>query len=97
MVRRLAALAVGLTLIAASAAPAAAEPVTFLPGSAGMGDPYYPLQGNGGYDVGHYDLRLRFDPDDHAVDAPRRSPRPPYRTCRASTSTSPGRRSAACW
>ncbi|MEU7692620.1 M1 family metallopeptidase [Microbispora hainanensis] len=72
MVRSLAALAVGLTLIAASAAPnapAAAGPVTFLPGSEGMGDPYYPLQGNGGYDVGHYDLRLRFDPDDHSVDA----------------------------
>ncbi|MBX6382331.1 MAG: M1 family metallopeptidase [Microbispora sp.] len=69
MVRRLASLAAGLTLIVYPIAPAAAEPVTFLPGSAGMGDPYYPLQGNGGYDVGHYDLNLRFDPDDHEVDA----------------------------
>ncbi|GGO00972.1 peptidase [Microbispora rosea subsp. aerata] len=69
MVRKLAALAAGLVAIASSAAPAAAEPITFVPGSAGVGDPYYPLQGNGGYDVGHYDLRLRFDPDGHRVDA----------------------------
>ncbi|MGZ8626486.1 MAG: M1 family metallopeptidase, partial [Actinomycetota bacterium] len=25
-------------------------------------DPYYPLYGNGGYDVGHYDLALRYSP-----------------------------------
>jgi aminopeptidase N len=33
------------------------------PGAAGIGDPYYPLDGNGGYDVAHYDLDLRYDPD----------------------------------
>ena len=27
-------------------------------GAAGAGDPYFPAQGNGGYDVGHYDLAL---------------------------------------
>lgn len=27
-----------------------------------MGDPYYPLDGNGGYDVQSYDLDLRYDP-----------------------------------
>lgn len=32
------------------------------PGSAGIGDSYYPDYGNGGYDVGHYDLRLRYEP-----------------------------------
>jgi aminopeptidase N len=32
------------------------------PGAPGIGDPYYPLDGNGGYDVGHYDLDLRYDP-----------------------------------
>ena len=26
------------------------------PGAAGIGDPYFPLEGNGGYDVRHYDL-----------------------------------------
>ncbi len=32
-------------------------------GADGIGDPYYPLDGNGGYDVGSYGLELRFDPD----------------------------------
>jgi aminopeptidase N len=32
------------------------------PGAAGIGDAYYPLDGNGGYDVGHYDIRLTYDP-----------------------------------
>jgi aminopeptidase N len=33
------------------------------PGSPGVGDVYYPEYGNGGYDVGHYDIRLRYYPD----------------------------------
>ena len=46
-----------------------------LAGASGAGDPYYPLDGNGGYDVKHYDLDLGYDPrhgrarrhrDDHA-------------------------------
>ncbi|MEV7129859.1 M1 family metallopeptidase [Streptomyces sp. NPDC093260] len=32
------------------------------PGAPGIGDPYYPDYGNGGYDVSHYDLRLRYQP-----------------------------------
>ena len=28
------------------------------PGQPGIGDPYYPELGNGGYDVDHYDLTL---------------------------------------
>ncbi|HEX6468129.1 MAG TPA: M1 family metallopeptidase, partial [Streptosporangiaceae bacterium] len=28
----------------------------------GAGDPYFPDMGNGGYDVGHYDLGLAYDP-----------------------------------
>src|SRR4051812_4881973 len=32
------------------------------PGAAGIGDPYYPDYGNGGYDVAHYDIRLRYQP-----------------------------------
>lgn len=31
-------------------------------GVAGLGDPYFPELGNGGYDVQHYDLDLRYDP-----------------------------------
>ncbi|MEY2583640.1 MAG: hypothetical protein QOE09_3489 [Ilumatobacteraceae bacterium] len=34
----------------------------FMPGAAGAGDPYYPLDGNGGYDVGHYALDITYDP-----------------------------------
>nr|WP_240942756.1 M1 family metallopeptidase [Planosporangium thailandense] len=33
------------------------------PGSAGLGDSYFPDYGNGGYDVSHYDVRLRYWPD----------------------------------
>jgi aminopeptidase N len=33
------------------------------PGSPGVGDVYYPEYGNGGYDVEHYDIRLRYYPD----------------------------------
>ena len=32
------------------------------PGAPGAGDPYFPLDGNGGYDVGHYDLRIKYRP-----------------------------------
>src|SRR5918911_2672364 len=32
------------------------------PGAPGLGDPYYPLDGNGGYDVGHYALDLGYAP-----------------------------------
>ncbi len=31
-------------------------------GSSGLGDPFFPLAGNGGYDVDHYDLDLSWDP-----------------------------------
>jgi aminopeptidase N len=34
----------------------------FSPGAPGIGDPYFPLDGNGGYDVAHYDLDVRYDP-----------------------------------
>ncbi|MGW3493477.1 M1 family metallopeptidase [Streptomyces sp. NPDC001020] len=34
----------------------------FQPGAPGIGDPYYPNYGNGGYDVSHYDLRLKYQP-----------------------------------
>ncbi|MGZ8706195.1 MAG: M1 family metallopeptidase [Gaiellaceae bacterium] len=34
----------------------------FGPGSAGLGDPMFPLAGNGGYDVGNYSLKLDYTP-----------------------------------
>jgi aminopeptidase N len=47
-----------VTVAGASAAYAA----DFTPGSAGLGDPYFPLGGNGGYDVRHYGLTLSYEP-----------------------------------
>src|SRR3954453_12523155 len=35
----------------------------FAPGAPGIGDPYFPTDGNGGYDVGHYDLAVGYQPD----------------------------------
>lgn len=32
------------------------------PGAPGLGDTYFPDYGNGGYDVEHYDVRLRYEP-----------------------------------
>jgi len=48
---------VALALVGTPAASAA-----FTPGSAGLGDPYYPNAGNGGYDVAHYSLTLDWAP-----------------------------------
>ncbi|MFI6845005.1 M1 family metallopeptidase [Kitasatospora sp. NPDC050467] len=39
-----------------------ASAAQFGPGAAGIGDPYYPNAGNGGYDVSHYDIRLKYQP-----------------------------------
>jgi hypothetical protein len=50
--------------VVALALPAQASAArTFSPGASGVGDPYYPLDGNGGYDVGHYRLDIRYNPD----------------------------------
>ncbi len=45
---------------AAAASPANAD---FTPGPASLGDPFFPDAGNGGYDVGSYDLDLAYTPD----------------------------------
>ncbi|MFD7071481.1 M1 family metallopeptidase [Streptomyces sp. NPDC059913] len=37
------------------------------PGAAGVGDPFFPRLGNGGYDVTHYDLALDVDPAAHRL------------------------------
>lgn len=61
-------------LVVLVAGPAAAESTAatvpdhggaFRPGSAGLGDPYFPLLGNGGYRAKHYDLDLSYRPDRH--------------------------------
>src|SRR5690349_17530928 len=52
-------------LALALAAPAQAA---FTPGLPGLGDPFFPLAGNGGYDVGHYGLTLSYDPATQRLD-----------------------------
>jgi aminopeptidase N len=52
-------------VLAGTPAGAASSPGT--PGSAGAGDPYYPLDGNGGYDVKHYDLAIKYAPASDAL------------------------------
>src|SRR5262249_27430593 len=37
-------------------------------GAPGLGDPYFPGAGNGGYDVQSYRLELRYDPDPNELD-----------------------------
>ena len=61
MIRRFVVLAV-LALTALVPAGAAAAPPVYTPGAPGFGDEYFPLDGNGGYDVHHYDLDLAYDP-----------------------------------
>ncbi len=56
--RRAALCAAALLLILTGTAGAAA----FQPGSSGLGDPFFPNAGNGGYDVSHYSLTLGYEP-----------------------------------
>ena len=62
---------VALVLAGCSADPKPREPrsvptpgatPTVPPGPAGVGDPYFPTAGNGGYDVERYTLKVRYDP-----------------------------------
>jgi hypothetical protein len=55
-------LSVVITLVLAAVTPAGAQPSPFRPGAPGIGDPYFPLAGNGGYDVRHYGLDIRYTP-----------------------------------
>jgi len=61
------AIALALALVIVAAAPAGAA--AFSPGSAGGGDPFFPLAGNGGYDVGNYTLDFDYNPQNNALDA----------------------------
>ncbi|MET7767931.1 M1 family metallopeptidase [Nocardia sp. NPDC005366] len=55
----LGAAAVAAVLVVAQPALALADSCV---GSPGLGDPYYPEDGNGGYDVRHYDVTIDYDP-----------------------------------
>ncbi len=60
--KRLPLVAAGLAFVLVSTVVAASAVPTFRPGAAGIGDPYFPMDGNGGYDVKAYDLELGYDP-----------------------------------
>ncbi|MEU0969155.1 M1 family metallopeptidase [Streptomyces sp. NPDC005917] len=60
----LATVPVAVAALLAAAGPASASTI----GAAGAGDPYFPLSGNGGYHVGHYDLTLRYDTSSRHLD-----------------------------
>ena len=54
----------------AAASPALTIPPAVLqPGTPGIGDSLYPLQGNGGYDVRHYTLEIDVDVPDNFITA----------------------------
>ena len=58
-----------IALVLLLPAQVAAGHPRFSPGAPGAGDPYFPLDGNGGYDVTHYDLAFKFDPATGAIDS----------------------------
>ena len=66
-VARMLALAVAVACFAFPVPAAHAAPAGG-PGAAGVGDPYFPLEGNGGYDVRHYDLSFSYDPATDRLD-----------------------------
>ncbi|CAN5471906.1 M1 family metallopeptidase [soil metagenome] len=60
--------ATALTVGLVSPAGAFADSQPPSPGAAGAGDPYFPLQGNGGYDVAAYRLAIRYTPATRRLD-----------------------------
>src|SRR3954464_4681226 len=61
MLRR-AALPVALTALSVATLAPAVSAASFTPGAPGVGDSYFPLEGNGGYDAGHYSVNLSYTP-----------------------------------
>jgi len=56
------------TLLGDSLAGFDAASCDYSPGAAGIGDPYFPGSGNGGYDVDRYELRVTYDPATDELD-----------------------------
>ncbi|MBW8487135.1 M1 family metallopeptidase [Actinomadura parmotrematis] len=57
-----------VTVVALAPAASAAARPHYTPGAEGVGDAYFPLEGNGGYDARHYSLKLAYDPDYDQLD-----------------------------
>ncbi len=66
--RRVHALVAAVALLAAGLGASTAR-AQFTPGASGLGDPFFPNAGNGGYDVTNYDLRLDYRPRGNRLDA----------------------------
>ena len=62
MKRSVLGVAFAVCVLAALLVPSVGAARQFAPGAAGAGDPFFPLAGNGGYDVRHYDLVLDYAP-----------------------------------
>ncbi|MFE6614335.1 M1 family metallopeptidase [Amycolatopsis sp. NPDC057786] len=56
------ALIIGCTAEPAPAAPPPPPPMNPAPGASGAGDPYCPMDGNGGYDATEYQVGITYDP-----------------------------------
>jgi aminopeptidase N len=66
MLNRMTRAALFAVVLVLALAPSAAA-VNFTPGSAGLGDPFFPNAGNGGYDVSHYALTLDYTPSSNQL------------------------------
>jgi aminopeptidase N len=64
---RLRSVTVLLGVLALTLAFAGSAWAAFTPGSPGLGDPFFPLAGNGGYDVAHYGLNLSYEPSSNQL------------------------------
>ena len=64
-------IALGVSLVAAGCSFGASEEPNVSPvaGSPGLGDPYFPNRGNGGYDVERYDIDVRWDAGTGSIEA----------------------------
>jgi aminopeptidase N len=62
-------LSVSLQAVVQAAHDATPAPAACAAGSSGLGDPYFPLLGNSGYDVQHYTLDLDLDVAGGAIDS----------------------------
>jgi aminopeptidase N len=67
MMRRAAFVSAVVLATVLAGAPAGASPGGS-PGAPGVGDPYFPLDGNGGYDVRHYGLDIKYTPETDVLD-----------------------------
>lgn len=56
-----------LTTSGALAVPRLGAPAALAPSQSGIGDPYYPTDGNGGYDVASYDIAVSYQPAGHTI------------------------------